>query len=137
MASLTQNRNTPRRAAAVVVSDPLAAGITLFAGGMYTLDAAGNAKPAVAADKKPVRAVCTKLAIQAEGEAAQGERGVFCLENSAGAAEIKRADIGANAYVADDHTVAKTGTSIAGEIFDVDDAGVWVNVGTAAVPTTP
>ena len=73
---------------------------------------------------------------QAEGDTAQGERGIFCFENSTGAAEVKRADIGANAYVADDHTVAKTGSSIAGEIVDLDDMGVWVHVGVAAVPTT-
>ena len=136
MPGLTRDRLTPKRAGSTLVADPIAAGTTLFTGGMYTLDAAGNAKPSVAADKKPVRAVCTVHAVEADGDSAKGERGIFCFENSTGAAEVKRADIGANAYVADDHTVAKTGSSIAGEIVDLDDMGVWVNVGFAAVPTT-
>jgi hypothetical protein len=133
MPSLTEDRNTPRRGATVQVGDTVAAAI--MAGAMYTLDATGAAKPSVAADKKPVRAVATCRA--AVGDSlVRGERSTFRFDNSAGAAEIKRADIGANAYVADDHTVSKTGSSIAGEVIDVDDVGVWVAIGTAAVPTT-
>ena len=94
------------------------------------------AKPAVAADKKPVRAVCTERIDAGSTDLVKGERAVFCFENSTGVAEIKRPDIGSNAYVADDHTVSKTGSSIAGEVIDIDDAGVWVAIGTAAVPTT-
>lgn len=134
MPSLTQDRNTPRRAGATtLVADTVAAAI--FVGAMYTLDATGAAKPAVAADKKPVRAVAAVRG-QVGDELVQGERGIFCFDNSAAAAEIKRADIGANAYVADDHTVAKTGSCIAGEVIDIDDFGVWVAIGSAAVPTT-
>lgn len=133
MPSLTQDRNTPRRGTPFQVTDTVAAAI--MAGAMYTLDATGAAKPAVAADKKPVRAVATERADVGD-ELVKGERAVFCFENSAGAGEIKRWDIGSNAYVADDHTVAKTGTCIAGEVIDIDDAGVWVAIGTAAVPTT-
>lgn len=133
MPSLTQDRNTPRRGNAFLVADTVATAI--MAGAMYTLDATGAAKPAVAADKKPVRAVCAERA-DAGSELVKGERAVFCFENSAGAAEIKRPDIGSNAYVADDHTVSKTGSCIAGEVIDIDDMGVWVAIGTAAVPTT-
>lgn len=133
MPSLTQDRNTPRRGSTFLVADTVATAI--MAGAMYTLDATGAAKPAVAADKKPVRAVCTERA-DAGSELVKGERAVFCFENSAGAAEIKRPDIGSNAYVADDHTVSKTGSCIAGEVIDIDDMGVWVAIGTAAVPTT-
>ena len=134
MPSLTQDRNTPRRGTPFMVADTVAAAI--MAGAMYTLDATGAAKPAVAADKKPVRAVCTEHIDAGSTDLVKGERAVFCFENSAGAGEIKRWDIGSNAYVADDHTVSKTGSSIAGEVIDIDDAGVWVAVGTAAVPTT-
>ena len=133
MPSLTQDRNTPRRGNTFQVGDTVAAAI--MAGAMYTLDATGAAKPAVAADKKPVRAVCTERA-DIGPDLVKGERAVFCFENSAGAGEIKRWDIGSNAYVADDHTVSKTGSSIAGEVVDIDDMGVWVAIGTAAVPTT-
>lgn len=133
MPSLTQDRNTPRRGTPFMVADTVAAAI--MAGAMYTLDAAGAAKPSVAADKKPVRAVCVER-VEAGADLVKGERAVFCFENSAGAGEIKRPDIGSNAFVADDHTVSKTGSCIAGEIVDIDDFGVWVAIGTAAVPTT-
>ena len=136
MPSLTQDCNTQRRGlVAFAVADTLAAATTIFAGAMYTLDATGAAKPAVAADKKPVRAVATER-VDIGAELIKGERAVFCFDNSAGAAEIKRPDIGANAYVADDHTVSKTGSCIAGEVIDIDELGVWVAIGNAAVPTT-
>ena len=136
MAALTQDRNTPSRAGKQVAA-PLAAGAVIFAGGMFTLDATGNAKPSVAADKKPVHAVATVRAVHAEGaELAQGERSVFCLANADGAAAITRALIGTNAFVVDDQTVGKAGSSIAGEIVDVDDVGVWVDIGKAAAPTS-
>lgn len=136
MAALTQDRNTPRRIGYSVAA-PLAAGAVIYSGGMFTLDAAGNAKASVAADKKPVHAVATVRAVQAEGaELAHGERTVFRLDNAEGAAAITRAQIGSNAFVVDDQTVGKAGTSIAGEIIDVDDAGVWVDIGKAAAPTS-
>lgn len=135
MAALTDNRNTPRRGEAMLVGDPVAASTVLYAGGMYVLDATGAAKPAVAADKKPVRAVSTRLSVPAD-ETVPGERGVFRFDNSTAGAAITRADIGNNAFVADDSTVSKAGSCIAGEIIDVDDVGVWVHIGKAAVPTT-
>ena len=133
MPSLTADRNTPRRGTPFMVADTVAAAI--MAGAMYTLDATGAAKPSVADDKKPVRAVCVER-VEAGADLVKGERAVFCFENSARAGEIKRPDIGSNAFVADDHTVSKTGSCIAGEIVDIDDFGVWVAIGTAAVPTT-
>ena len=129
MPSLTQDRNTPRRGlVAFAVADTLAAATTIFAGAMYTLDATGAAKPAVAADKKPVRAVATER-VDIGAELIKGERAVFCFDNSAGAAEIKRPDIGSACYAADDQTVKKTGTCKAGTVIDVDTRGVWVRVG--------
>ena len=136
MTALTQDRNTPRRAGKQVAA-PLAATAVIYTGGMFTLDATGNAKAAVAADKKPVHAVATVRAVKAEGaELAHGERDVFRLDNATDAKAITRADIGANAFVVDDQTVGNTGTSIAGEIVDVDDVGVWVDIGKAAAPTS-
>jgi len=59
--------------------------------------------------------------------------GVFRFANSAGADEIALADVGADAWIVDDQTVAKTdGTasrSKAGRIMDVDAHGVWVSIG--------
>ena len=129
MTALTKNRLTSEREGRLV-SDPLATGATIHAGSMYVLDAAGDATPATAAATTPVRAVARKRAAHADGDtAADGSLGCFCFDNSAGAAEIKRTDIGAACYAADDQTVKKTGTCRAGTVVDIDTRGVWVRVG--------
>ena len=129
MTALTKDRLTSEREGRLV-SDPLAIGATIYAGSMYVLDATGDATPATAADTTPVRAVARKRAAHADGDTAtDGSLGCFCFDNSAGAAEIKRTDIGAVCYAADDQTVAKTGTCQAGTVVDVETRGVWVRVG--------
>ena len=129
MTALTKDRLTSEREGRLV-SDPLATGATIYAGSMYVLDAAGDATPATAAATTPVRAVARTRAAHADGDtAADGSLGCFCFDNSAGAAEIKRTDIGAVCYAADDQTVAKTGTCQAGTVVDVETRGVWVRVG--------
>ncbi len=129
MTALTKDRLTSEREGRLV-SDPLATGATIYAGSMYVLDAAGDATPATAAATTPVRAVARKRAAHADGDtAAVGSLGCFCFDNSAGAAEIKRTDIGAACYAADDQTVKKTGTCRAGTVVDIDTRGVWVRVG--------
>ena len=129
MTALTKDRLTSEREGRLV-SDPLATGATIYAGSMYVLDAAGDAAPATAADTTPVRAVARKRAAHANGDTAtDGSLGCFCFDNSAGAAEIKRTDIGAACYAADDQTVKKTGTCRAGTVVDIDTRGVWVRVG--------
>ena len=129
MTALTQDRLTSERPARLV-SDPLAAGAVIFAGGMYVLDATGAASAATAAATTAVRAVALQRANAAEGASTvQGQMGCFCFDNSAGAAALTRADIGADCYAADDCTVKKTGTCLAGKVFDVDERGVWVRLG--------
>lgn len=130
MAALIQDRTTARRAGNQY-SDLLAANTVIYAGAMYALDDTGNAKPATA-DGGRARAVAQARADQARGdEFVHGETGVFLFGNSAADKEITRADIGKNAFIADDQTVAKTGnaSAIAGVVVDVDDDGVWVRVG--------
>ena len=127
MAALTQDRRTPEREGRLV-SDPLADGVTLYAGGMYVLDGDGNATPATAAAANPVRAVALARASQPHGDQrVEGALGVFRFDNDGNA--ITRADIGGDAFVVDDQTVAKTGTAKAGVVIDVDEAGVWVRIG--------
>lgn len=128
MTALAKDRPTAQRAGDLV-ADPIAAAATIFAGSMYVLDASGDATPATAAATTPVRAVARKRAVQADGDVVEGELGVFRFENSAAAAAITRAEIGAVCYAADDQTVKKAGTCAAGTVVDVDDAGVWVRVG--------
>jgi peptidoglycan hydrolase-like protein with peptidoglycan-binding domain len=59
--------------------------------------------------------------------------GVFRFGNSASTDAIAQADVGADCYIVDDQTVAKTsatGTrSRAGKIQAVDAIGVWVAIG--------
>ena len=61
------------------------------------------------------------------------ERGVFAFDNSTAGDAIAQADVGNNAYIVDDQTVAKTdggGTrSIAGVIEGFDGTSVLVRVG--------
>ncbi|MBB1601576.1 hypothetical protein [Variovorax sp. UMC13] len=137
MAALSADRNTPRRAGALV-SDPVAAATVIFAGSLYALNAAGNAVPATAGGTR-VRAVAEQRADNTGGAIGavrtEGARGVYRFANSTGAAELKRPDIGGVAFVADDQTVSKTGTAVAGTVVDIDDGEVWVDVGTASVTT--
>lgn len=136
MTALTKDRATDAREGHRV-NDPLASGAAIFAGGMYMLNATGEALAAAAqggATTWVVRAVATERASTAAGDTqVEGEIGVFRFGNSASSDEITRADIGAACYAADDQTVAKgsdTGKRPkAGTVFDVDDGGVWVRIG--------
>ena len=129
------DRATPQRAGDLV-ADPLAAGAVIPAGRMYILDGDGNAVIASSASARPVRAVTRRQAVQADGDTAtDGSLGCFRFVNDA-TAPVTRADIGAIAYVVDGQTVAKSGSAIAGVIFDVEDAGVWVQI-SASAPTAP
>lgn len=127
MTALTQDRPTPERDGRRV-SDPLAAVAVIYAGALYVLDSAGAAAAATAAATTPVRAVATARASAAAGDSrVEGALGVFRFDNDGNA--ITRADIGGDAFVVDDQTVAKTGTAKAGVVVDVDEAGVWVRIG--------
>lgn len=136
MSALTAARNT-KEALGTVHRYPLAAGVIAFAGGLAVIDAAGNCKPGV-----------TALGLRAVGRFEQDvdnslgiagalsvdvKSGDFRFANSSGGDEITAADIGNNAYIVDDQTVAKTTggatRSIAGRIVDVDSLGVWVELG--------
>lgn len=136
MTALTKDRATPERDGRNF-SDPLAAGATIYAGGMYLLDASGAAMPAAAqaaVTTLKVRAVALQRAAASAGATlVNGARGVFRMDNAAGVDELTRADIGATCYALDDATVAKDHDTnkrpAAGTVVDVDDAGVWVRIG--------
>lgn len=133
--ALTKDRNTLRRDG-VQFNDPVAASTRIFAGSLMCLDASGNAVPGSTATTLTARGVAQEQVDNSAGAAGdlriESRRGVFPFANSAAADEITRADIGANAYIVDDQTVAKTdGTatrSVAGVIRDVDSDGVWIEI---------
>lgn len=132
MAALTQDRNTPERGGQCF-SDPVAAGVVIYAGAIVVLDASGNAKPASTATGLTGRGRAKEYVDNSTGTAGDVsvaiERGVFAYTND-GTDPVTRAHIGGSAYAVDDQTVAATdgtGTrSAVGTIDDVDAYGVWV-----------
>ncbi|HEY8136256.1 MAG TPA: hypothetical protein VIF61_00350 [Methylocystis sp.] len=109
---------------------PVKGGVLIFQGALVVL-AAGLAKPGVAA--AGLIALGRAEETVDASTAADGDlfvnvsRGLFKWENSAGDA-LTLADVGANAYILDDQTVAKTATdrSSAGLVHQVESDGVWV-----------
>lgn len=131
--ALSAPRNTKRKDGNLI-SAGIKGSTTIYQGAQVARDANGWIVPAaVATTLKPAgRALSTVVNSGADGaETVEYERGIFRWNNSSAADEITRADIGNNAYMVDDETVAKTsGTntrSIAGKIIDVDVQGVWVS----------
>jgi len=134
MTATTVERNTPRRAAAEL-SFP-AAVAKILAGTIVVLNASGFAEPGATATGKKCVGVADATVDNTGGSAGDLEvpikRGTFLFENSATTDEITDADYGADCYVVDNQTVAKTdGTntrSIAGKVRGVDAASgrVWV-----------
>jgi len=135
MAALTKDRNTPERSGKDF-QFPVAAATRIFAGSLVVLDA-GVAKPGAADTGLVAVGRADAHADNSGGSAGDVtvpvRTGVFRFANSAGADEIALADVGADAWIVDDQTVAKTdGTasrSKAGRIMDVDAHGVWVSIG--------
>jgi len=135
MAALTKDRNTPERSGKDFVY-PVAAATRIFAGSLVVLDA-GVAKPGstdtglVSVGRAEAHADNTGGAAGAVGVNVRA--GVFRFFNSAGADEITLAEVGSDAWIVDDQTVAKTNGSSArskaGRIVDVDGNGVWVSIG--------
>mgnify|MGYP004455256631 CR=1 FL=1 len=131
--ALAKNRNTPARDGNTL-SIGVAAGVHIFAGALVALTAAGTATPGAVATTLKGAGRAIGEVDNSDGGAGDAsveiEKGVFRFANSAAADLITAADIGNSAYIVDDETVAKTNggatRSIAGTIFDVDAAGVWV-----------
>lgn len=136
MAALTADRNTPTRTAELIEL-PAAADKKFFAGALAALDANGRATPgAVATTLKGlgrVEAFADNTGGAAGAITVKIRRGTFRWGNSASGDAITAADIGADCYIVDDQTVAKTSggdtRSVAGKIMDVDANGVWVRSG--------
>lgn len=133
--ALSKDRNTKRRDG-VQFRDPVAAAAIIYAGALVVIDAAGNAAPGSTATGLRARGVAQEPVDNSTGlagaQAVESRRGVFAFGNSAAADEITRADIGNQAWIVDDQTVAKTSAtntrSVAGVIRDVDSDGVWVEI---------
>lgn len=134
--ALTQDRIGAIQRDSKQFSFPVAAATKIFAGGLVCINAGGYAtKGAVATTLKTV-GIAEEQVDNSGG--ANGDkqvpvrRGLFRFKNSSAGDAIALADVGADCYVVDDETVAKTnGTStrsVAGKIRDVDANGVWVEI---------
>lgn len=134
MTAATQDRATPIRSSEDF-EFPVAASTKIFRGTIAVINASGYLTKGITATTLKAVGVASDLADNSAG--ANGairckvRRGCFRLANSASADLITLADVGADCYIVDDQTVAKTNgsatRSVAGKIRDVDSDGVWVD----------
>lgn len=135
MTALTAARNTPQRAGDIL-GYPVKASVKLIQGGIAVLSA-GYAAPATTATGLIAIGRFEQTVDNTSGAdgalSVQVRRGTFRFGNSASGDLVAQADAGADCYLVDDQTVAKTsGTntrSVAGKIIAVDSDGVWVKIG--------
>lgn len=136
MTALTADRDTQRRAG-TDAAYPMKGGVRIFVGAIAAIDTATGfaTKGATATTLKVVGIAQEQVDNSAGADGALTvpvRRGVWRLANSAGADQITLKDVGGNAYMVDDQTVAKTDggatRSVAGVIRDVDTVGVWIEI---------
>lgn len=136
MSALTDARNTPYRDG-TRYTFPVAAGVTLYAGALAAVNAAGFATPGAVATGLKCAGRVERTADNSAGSsgdvAVEVRPGIYRWDNSADADEIIAADVGAPCFIVDDQTVAKTdggaARSAAGVVIEVDGGGVWVACG--------
>jgi len=134
MTALAAERDTIERDGSRL-SLAAAAAVIIYAGALVARDGSGNAVPGKAAAGLLGAGRATATVDNAGGAAGDKtveiDKGIFRFANSAAGDLVTRADIGKDCYIADDQTVAKTNgsgaRSVAGQVFDVDARGVWVD----------
>ncbi len=135
MSALAAARNTPEKTGNVA-GYPVKASTICYQGGIAVLNA-GYAAPATTATGLVAIGRFEATADNSAGSAgalnALVKHGIFKFANSASTDLIAQADVGADCYLVDDQTVAKTSAtstrSRAGIITAVDSDGVWVQLG--------
>lgn len=139
MAALTKGRQASRAGSEPIPGKfrrKVAANVVCYQNGL-AVNVAGYARPGYTATGLKVFGVFKETVDNTGGAAGaldvEVERGVFAFDNSTAGDAIAQADVGNNAYIVDDQTVAKTdggGTrSIAGVIEGFDGTSVLVRVG--------
>jgi hypothetical protein len=135
MAQATAHRDTIKRQGNQAAF-PMAAAALIYGGTIVCLNASGLAvRGSVSTTLKAVGVAETTFdnsAGAASALSAQVERdGWFRFNNSSAGDQIVLADAGADCFIVDDNTVAKTNggstRSVAGVIRDVDTQGVWIS----------
>jgi predicted RecA/RadA family phage recombinase len=136
MVALAQGRAT-RQAIDGLYELPVAAATLIYAGALVALNATGFAtKGAVATTLKPFGRAESTVDNSAGAAGAlniQVRTGIFEWVNSAAGDLIGIADVGADCFIVDDQTVAKTNggatRSRAGKVVGFNGAGVLVQMG--------
>ena len=137
MSALTQARNTAELHVGAIhynFEREIASDNTVYAGGIAAQNSSGKAVPASDTANLVVLG-------RAEGTVGAGGKvvirtGVFLFDNGTSSEELTAADIGAAAYIVDDHTVGKIGGTNhipAGIVIDVTADGVAVEITPAAL----
>ena len=135
MTALAAERDTRRRNGDQM-SYPVAAATKIFAGAIVCIStASGYATKGATATTLRAVGIADETADNSGGAAGDVQvktraDGWFRFANSASTDQLALADVGANCYVVDDQTVAKTDgsstRSLAGKVRDVDTDGVWI-----------
>lgn len=134
MTALTAPRLLSEKAGATSTA-PVAASTKIWQGAIVVMDS-GVAKPGATATGLVVLGVAEETVDNSGGIAGAltitPRRGTFRFVNLSSDA-LTTADVGKDAYLVDDQTVAKTSAtntrSIAGKVIDVDASGAWIRVG--------
>lgn len=132
--ALTSERGTLKQARGPRAY-PVAAAVKTYKGGIAVL-ASGYVKPGVTATGLLAAGMFIDSVNNVAGAAgdalAQVEEGTF-LFDVASADPVTQADVGADVYIVDDETIAKTsGTntrSVAGKLIGVENGMAWVKIG--------
>ena len=137
MAALSQERNTAELHVGAIhynFEREVASDNTVYAGAIAAQNSSGKAVPA---------SDTANLVVLGRAEATVGaggnlviRTGVFLFDNGTSSEELTAADIGAAAFIVDDHTVGKVGGTNhipAGIVIDVTADGVAVEITPAAL----
>ena len=137
MAALSQERNTAELHVGAIhynFEREVASDNTVYAGAIAAQNSSGKAVPA--SDTANLVVLGRAEATVGAGDNLVIRTGVFLFDNGTSSEELTVADIGAAAYVVDDHTVGKVGGSNhipVGIVIDVTADGVAVEITPAAL----
>jgi hypothetical protein len=133
MTALAADRSTLQKPGEAFVL-PVAAAVTIYAGSLVAINAAGNAQPGATATGLKVVGRAEEQVNNSFGAAGDltvtVRRGVFKFENDT-SDPVTVATLLEDCYIVDDQTVAATSGSStrsrAGQVIQVDPDGVWVD----------
>ena len=137
MSALTQARNTVELHVGAIhynFEREVASDNTVYAGGIAAQNSSGKAVPA--SDTANLVVLGRAEATVGAGNKVLIRTGVFLFDNGTSSEELSAADIGAAAFIVDDHTVGKVGGTNkipAGIVIDVTADGVAVEITPAAL----